>query len=97
MSVSSSPPPPNSGDNQEHPTGKGPQQQGYITTRQAAEILGVNRATVINWARQGRFNAIQYGNRGIYRFDRAEIVRFLNQSRLQKDDDAPPPNGAYHQ
>jgi excisionase family DNA binding protein len=96
MSISSSPPPPNSGDNQQHPNGQGPQ-HSYITTRQAAELLGVNRATVINWARQGRFNAIQYGNRGIYRFDRAEIVRFLNQSRLQKDDDAPPPNGAYHQ
>jgi excisionase family DNA binding protein len=58
-------------------------ERGYITTRQAADLLGVNRATVINWARQGRFNAIQYGARGIYRFDRAEIVDFLNKSRLQ--------------
>jgi len=58
--------------------------QGYITTRQAADLLGVNRATVINWARQGRFNAIQYGARGIYRFERAEIVDFLNKSRLQQ-------------
>lgn len=58
--------------------------QGYITTRQAADLLGVNRATVINWARQGRFNAIQYGTRGIYRFERAEIMEFLNKSRLQK-------------
>jgi excisionase family DNA binding protein len=61
-----------------------PSEQGYITTRQAADLLGVNRATVINWARQGRFNAIQYGTRGIYRFERAEIVDFLNKSRLQK-------------
>ncbi len=64
-------------------TGGGRPEQGYVTTRQAADILGVNRATVINWARQGRFNAIQYGARGIYRFDRAEIVDFLNKSRLQ--------------
>jgi len=63
--------------------GEGRPERGYITTRQAADILGVNRATVINWARQGRFNAIQYGARGIYRFDRAEIVDFLNKSRLQ--------------
>ena len=61
----------------------------YITTRQAADILGVNRATVINWARQGRFNAIQYGARGIYRFDRAEIVEFLDKSRLQNASGGP--------
>ncbi len=54
----------------------------YITTREAAELLGVNRATVINWARQGRFGGIQYGNRGIYRFERSEILDFLNRSRL---------------
>ena len=61
--------------------------QRYITTRQAADLLGVNRATVINWARQGRFNAIQYGARGIYRFERAEIVDFLNKSRLQQSEE----------
>lgn len=65
----------------------------YITTRQAAQILGVNRATVINWAKQGRFNAIQYGSRGIYRFDRLEIVAFLNRSRLQSHTTSPSPNG----
>jgi excisionase family DNA binding protein len=54
----------------------------YITTREAAALLGVNRATVINWARQGRFGGIQYGNRGIYRFERREILEFLNRSRL---------------
>ena len=68
--------------------------QGYITTRQAADLLGVNRATVINWARQGRFNAIQYGARGIYRFERSEIVEFLNNSRLQQSDDDSRSNGA---
>ena len=58
----------------------------YISTREAATLLGVNRATVINWARQGRFGAIQYGARGIYRFDRREIVDFLNKSRLRFSD-----------
>ncbi len=60
----------------------------YISTREAATLLGVNRATVINWARQGRFAAIQYGARGIYRFDRREIVDFLNKSRLRFSDGA---------
>ena len=69
-------------------------ERGYITTRQAADLLGVNRATVINWARQGRFNAIQYGARGIYRFDRAEIVDFLNKSRLQNGGGGSAANGA---
>lgn len=65
----------------------------YLSARDAAEILGVNRATVINWARQGKFGGFQYGARGIYRFDRQEIERFIEQSRLpgpigQADGDA---------
>ena len=65
----------------------------YLSARDAAEILGVNRATVINWARQGKFGGYQYGARGIYRFDRQEIERFIEQSRLpgpigQADEDA---------
>ena len=65
----------------------------YLSARDAAEILGVNRATVINWARQGKFGGYQYGARGIYRFDRQEIERFIEQSRLpgpigQGDEDA---------
>ena len=54
----------------------------YLSAREAAEILGVNRATVINWARQGKFGGYQYGARGIYRFDRSEIETFIEQSRL---------------
>lgn len=67
----------------------------YLSARDAAEILGVNRATVINWARQGKFGGYQYGVRGIYRFDRQEIERFIEQSRLpgpigQTDEDSAP-------
>lgn len=54
----------------------------YLSAREAAEILGVNRATVINWARQGKFGGYQYGERGIYRFNRREIEEFIEQSRL---------------
>lgn len=75
--------PPDDGNN-----GIGTPDEQYISTREAATLLGVNRATVINWARQGRFGAIQYGSRGIYRFDRREIVDFLNKSRLRFADGA---------
>lgn len=54
----------------------------YLSTKEAAELLGVNRATVINWARQGKFSGVQYGIRGIYRFDRQELLDFISRSRI---------------
>jgi excisionase family DNA binding protein len=54
----------------------------YLSTKEAAELLGVNRATVINWARQGKFGGVQYGVRGIYRFDRQELLDFIGRSRI---------------
>lgn len=52
-----------------------------LTTAEAAALLGVTRATVVAWAREGRFGAVRYGQRGIYRFDREEIEAFLARSR----------------
>jgi len=92
MSMTSSHMGSNNGENHDR-VGAARSDQGYITTRQAAALLGVNRATVINWARQGRFNAIQYGARGIYRFERAEIVEFLDKSRLQQSGEDSGGNG----
>ena len=54
----------------------------YLSAKQSAELLGVNRATVVNWARQGKIGGFQYGKRGIYRFRRQEIIDFLNESRI---------------
>ena len=54
----------------------------YLSTKEAADLLGVNRATVINWARQGKFGGLQYGTRGIYRFDRQELLDFIGRSRI---------------
>jgi excisionase family DNA binding protein len=62
----------------------------YLSTKEAAELLGVNRATVINWARQGKFSGVQYGIRGIYRFDRQELLDFISRSRI------PYPHAAEH-
>jgi excisionase family DNA binding protein len=60
----------------------------YLSTKEAAELLGVNRATVINWARQGKFGGFQYGVRGIYRFDRQELIDFIGRSRIPYPHDA---------
>ncbi|MDP9369862.1 MAG: helix-turn-helix domain-containing protein [Chloroflexota bacterium] len=54
----------------------------YLSAKEAADLLGVNRATVINWARQGKFGGFQYGQRGIYRFERQEILEFIDRSRI---------------
>ena len=59
-----------------------PDRGRYLSTKEAAELLGVNRATVINWARQGKFGGFQYGVRGIYRFDRQELIDFISRSRI---------------
>ncbi|MDQ3044380.1 MAG: helix-turn-helix domain-containing protein [Chloroflexota bacterium] len=56
--------------------------QRYLSAQQAADLLGVYRATVIDWARQGKFGGYQFGKRGIYRFTREDIVEFLNKSRV---------------
>ena len=59
-----------------------PDRGRYLSTKEAAELLGVNRATVINWARQGKFGGVQYGVRGIYRFERQELLDFISRSRI---------------
>ena len=65
----------------------------YLSTKEAAELLGVNRATVINWARQGKFSGVQYGIRGIYRFDREELLDFISRSRIPYPQAAEPMGG----
>jgi excisionase family DNA binding protein len=67
------------GDDERRPS---PDRSRYLSTKEAAELLGVNRATVINWARQGKFGGFQYGVRGIYRFDRQELLDFISRSRI---------------
>ena len=54
----------------------------YVSAREAATLMGINRATIINWARDGRLPGIQYGANGIYRFRREDILAFIEASRL---------------
>ncbi len=59
-----------------------------IGLSEVSKMLGVNRATVANWLRQGRIPAFQYGERGIYRLRRDDVLSFIEQSRLPQQPDA---------
>lgn len=58
-----------------------------IGITEAAEILGVNRATLANWLQRGRIPALQYGPRGIYRVRYADVIEFMESSRLRPSDE----------
>lgn len=58
-----------------------------IGITEAAEILGVNRATLANWLHRGRIPALQYGPRGIYRIKYGDVIEFMEASRLPVPDD----------
>ncbi len=49
-----------------------------VTTREAAEHLGIGRAMVAAYIRDGRLKARRYGpdKGGMYLIDRADLVRF---------------------
>lgn len=53
-----------------------------IGITEAAEILGVNRATLANWLHRGRIPALQYGPRGIYRIRHRDVIEYMEASRL---------------
>jgi excisionase family DNA binding protein len=61
-----------------------------IGITEAAEILGVNRATLANWLQRGRIPALQYGPRGIYRVRYGDVIDFMEASRLRPADEADP-------
>jgi excisionase family DNA binding protein len=58
-----------------------------IGITEAAEILGVNRATLANWLQKGRIPALQYGPRGIYRVRYRDVIDFMEASRLRPSDE----------
>jgi excisionase family DNA binding protein len=58
-----------------------------IGITEAAEILGVNRATLANWLQKGRIPALQYGPRGIYRVRYGDVIEFMEASRIRPSDE----------
>jgi len=60
-----------------------------IGITEAAQILGVNRATLANWLHRGRIPALQYGPRGIYRVRYGDVIEFMEASRLPTPENEP--------
>ena len=58
-----------------------------IGITEAAEILGVNRATLANWLQRGRIPALQYGARGNYRVRYGDVIEFMESTRLHPSDE----------
>ena len=53
-----------------------------IGTADAAQLLGIGRATVHRWAESGRLNQVgALGTRGVRVFDRAEIEQLAKQEK----------------
>jgi len=57
-----------------------------LVTAEAAEILGVDRATVVRWAEKGKLLPIRKlpGRNGDYLFSRDEVVRRKAHEELRK-------------
>lgn len=53
-----------------------------IGTADAAQLLGIGRATVHRWAESGRLHQVgELGKRGVRVFDRAEIEQLAKQEK----------------
>lgn len=56
-----------------------------IGTADAAQLLGIGRATVHRWAESGRLNQVgELGKRGVRVFDRAEIEELARREKGEK-------------
>lgn len=57
-------------------------QMELIGTADAAQLLGIGRATVHRWAESGRLNQVgELGKRRVRVFDRAEIEQLAKQEK----------------
>ena len=60
-------------------------QMELIGTADAAQLLGIGRATVHRWAESGRLNQVgELGKRGVRVFDRAEIEEMARRKKGEK-------------
>lgn len=56
-----------------------------IGTAEAAQLLGIGRATVHRWAESGRLHQVgELGKRGVRVFDRAEIEALASREVAEK-------------
>ena len=51
----------------------------YLTIKQASELLQVHPNTLRNWDKKGLLKAGRIGERGIRRYKRSELIKFLEK------------------
>lgn len=52
----------------------------WLTTRQAADLAGKNRRTIVNWIRAGQLPAVRLpGSRGQYKIRKSDLETVLTQ------------------
>lgn len=51
----------------------------YLTIKQASELLQVHPNTLRNWDKQGILKAHRIGVRGVRRYKREDLVKFMEQ------------------
>jgi excisionase family DNA binding protein len=56
----------------------------WLRTPDAAAYLGVHEETIRRWAREGAIPAAKLGNRGGFRFKRADLDKFLERRRAEE-------------
>lgn len=51
-----------------------------LTLEQVSELLQVHQNTLRNWDRDGTLKAVRIGVRKLYRYKKADLVRFIEKS-----------------
>lgn len=57
------------------------QMSEILTLRQACDILNCHPNTLRKWDNQGLLKAMRFGKRKDRRYQKAEIIKFLNKSK----------------
>lgn len=53
----------------------------YMSRKQVAEMLGFGQKTIDNWLREGKFEAIKVGKRGV-RIKRSSVEDLINNNKF---------------
>ena len=53
-----------------------------LTLEQASKLLNCHPNTLRNWDNQGILKAMRFGKRKDRRYQKAEIIKFLNKSKF---------------
>lgn len=63
--------------------------KNLLKIRQVAELLGVSRATIINWIKDGKIRACQpSGEKGIWLVEESEVEKLLEPNIPLSNDKA---------